>query len=319
MTDVTRAGAFWDEQSRAASLKLWMAHEPARRYINKLISGNADRWPLDWFQETFNGLQFDRALSVGCGAGALERDLVRRKICATVDAFDGSVASLAIARKLALTDGSIRSVRYYAADFNAPILRRKTYDAVFCHQSLHHVAKLEKLFRAILYALRDDGYLFIDEYIGPSRFEWTPALLAAAAKVYQTVVPPNARLFEELPPPIVPGDPSEAFRSSEILPQLKRGFEIVAMRPYGGNLLAVICPQVDWTQAPPDLMDTLISIEQERFPMHETSYHAVIVARPKKRVRAYIGASRYFIEPKLKRIGREVAHLARRGRPRASQ
>lgn len=289
-----------------------MAHAPVRRYINELISGNAEHWPLDWFQETFKGLQFGRALSVGCGTGALERDLIQRKICTTVDAFDGSVASLAIARQLALADGSAQSVRYYAADFNDPILPRKTYGAVFCHQSLHHVAKLEKVFRAILYALQDDGYLFIDEYIGPSRFDWTPALLAAAAKVYRTVVPPNARLFDELVAPIVPDDPSETFRSSEILPQLKRGFEIVAMRPYGGNLLSLICPQVDWTQAPPDLIETLIRIEQESFQVLDTSYHAVVVARPKKRTRAYIASSRYFIEPKLKRIGREVARLARR-------
>ncbi|HWW62169.1 MAG TPA: class I SAM-dependent methyltransferase, partial [Thermoanaerobaculia bacterium] len=272
------------------------AHEPVRRYINTLVGGAAGRWPLDWFQEAFSGLRFARALSVGCGTGALERDLLQRGLCDAIDAFDGSIGSLAAARSLE------PRVRYYASDFNRPALPRNHYDAVFCHQSLHHVAKLEKLFRAILLALKPEGYLYIDEYVGPSRSEWTPRLIAAADEVYRTVVPPEAR-NEHLAAPIVPEDPSEAVRSSEIVAQLGRGFDVVAMRPYGGDLLAIVCPQIDWTQAQPDLIDALIARERDAFPK---SHHAIIVARPKKGTRARVASARYFFEPKVKRVLRAL-------------
>ncbi len=297
MSDVTRAGAFWDERSRAVSLRLWMAHEPVRRYINTLVGGAPGRWPLDWFQDAFRGLRFERALSVGCGTGALERDLLQRGICENIDAFDGSIGSLATARSLE------PRVRYYASDFNRPALPRNHYDAVFCHQSLHHVAKLEKLFRAILLALKPDGYLYIDEYIGPSRSDWTHALIADADAVYRSVVPREAR-NEHLAAPIVPEDPSEAVRSSEIVTQLEHGFDIVAVRPYGGNLLAIVCPQIDWTQAPVGLVDALIERERDSFPK---DHHAIIVARPKKGTRARIASARYFFEPKVKRLLRAIS------------
>lgn len=113
-------------------------------------------------------------LSVGCGAGALERQLIERGLCKQVDAFDASIASLHVAVEAAR---AIPGIRYFAADFNRVTFPPNAYDAVFFHQSAHHVERLEHLFMCLLPALKPGGIVYLDEYVGPSRTEWNDSVL----------------------------------------------------------------------------------------------------------------------------------------------
>ena len=298
---------FWDQEVVDPMLTSWMEDPLVREYINRSISGNAEpMWPIDWFQRWLAGRHFRRALSIGCGSGALERDLVRRNLVDSIDAFDGSTNSLRLARQTADAEGLGQRIRYFAADFNEPALPARTYDAVFIHQAAHHVAKLEKLYRAILRALTPDAVLYLDEYIGPSRFDWNDQTIAAHRAAFESY-PTGARRAENLPLPIHAYDPSEAFRSDEIVPQLNVGFDIAAWRGYGGNLLSVIYPFIDWSAAS---IDTLIEREKQVLSSGEIPYYAIIVARPKRGPAKLLASLRYYLEPKLKRIGREIrAHL----------
>jgi SAM-dependent methyltransferase len=317
VNDAGRAREFWDREVVARAYTTWLDDPLVREYVVGRVGG----WPLDWLERVVSSRlaetrrdplgagesrkpagdpgpsappgmtprqPFGRALSIGCGAGALERDLLARNLCERIDAFDGSLQSVALAKREEPRAG------YYIADFNEPALPRAAYDAVFFHQSLHHVAKLEKLLRAVLLSLKADGILYLDEYIGPSSTAWTPRLARAHASAWE-LVPRQVRKVDELPYPIAPDDPSEAIRSGEILDQLAIGFDVVARQDYGGGVLAAVHPHVDWSAAPPDLLPQLIELDRQA-----PAYYTLIVARPKRG----IGAMRYFIEPKLKRIGR---------------
>src|SRR5439155_14466343 len=139
---------FWDREGSSTAFHAtnWMQNPTVHEYINASI-GTPEHplWPLDWFEQWLGDRRFKRALSIGCGTGALERDLVRRNLCDRVDAFDGSLTSLAIARDEARRAGVDRRVGYFVSDFNRPAHPRRRYDVVFVHQAMHHVAKLEKL------------------------------------------------------------------------------------------------------------------------------------------------------------------------------
>jgi SAM-dependent methyltransferase len=303
------AEQFWDREVSIEAFHStnWMQNPVIHESINASI-GTPERplWPLDWFEEWLGARRpFRRALSIGCGTGALERDLIRRNLFESIDAFDGSIASLGIAREEAEKAGMRARIRYFAGDFNRPALPRAHYDVVFVHQAMHHVGKLEKLFRAILHALKPNGLLYLDEYIGPSRHEWTEDRYRAQRKWFATV-PDEYVYVRELPYPIVPQDPSEAIRSGEIMDQLNVGFDIRAFRGYGGNLLAPIYPAINWSVAPDGLLERLIRSERELLASGERSFHAVIVAAPKRGLRGKIASARYFTEPKLKRIIREI-------------
>ena len=299
---------FWDREGSSTAFHAtnWMQNPRVHEYINASIGApEHPLWPLDWFEQWLGDRRFKRALSIGCGTGALERDLVRRNLCDRVDAFDGSLTSLAIARDEARRAGVDRRVGYFVSDFNRPALPRRRYDVVLVHQAMHHVAKLEKLMRAILLTLEPDGMLYLDEYIGPSRDEWTEERYAAQRTFFASI-PRESVYVTTLPYPVVLQDPSEAFRSSEIVPQLRIGFDVVAFRGYGGNLLAPIVPAVDWNLAPPGLLERLIESERDLLASGAAPFHALIVARPKRRTAKLLASWRYFTEPKLKRIGREV-------------
>jgi SAM-dependent methyltransferase len=298
------AQTFWDREVAAPTHTSWMEHPLVRHYIMTAISGSEPGlWPVEWFIRWADGRRFDRGLSVGCGTGPFERDVVRKNIVDRVDAFDGSTNSLRIATDTARADGLSSRLRYFAADFNEPFLPHATYDVVFIHQALHHVAKLEKLLRSVLHALKPGGVLYLDEYVGPSRSEWSDELIAPHRRIYDAL-PGAAKRTPALPLPIQHDDPSEAIRSSEIMEQLRIGFDVRAMRGYGGNLLSVLFPAVDFARTP---IDPIISAEQKVLASGEPSYYAVIVAAPRRGVGKLIASARYFTEPKLKRIGREIA------------
>jgi SAM-dependent methyltransferase len=292
---------FWDQEVVDPILTSWMENALVRDYINRSISGTDEPlWPIDWFQRWLSGRRFQRALSIGCGTGALERDLAGKNIVETIDAFDGSTNSLRLAREAADAAGLGKRIRYYAADFNEPVLPRAAYDAVFIHQAAHHVAKLEKLYRAVLRALKPDGILYLDEYIGPSRFYWSDATIARHREIHARL---EKKRGEILILPVHPYDPSEAFRSDEIIPQLVIGFEVAEMRGYGGNLLSVLYPSADLSERE---IESLIAEEKRALAAGQTPYYAVIVARPKRGVAKILASLRYFTEPKLKRIAREL-------------
>ena len=297
---------FWDREVVQPQHSSWLQEWWLREYANTLIGGDIPLWPMDWFQRWLAGRTFGRALTIGCGTGGLERDLVRRNLVQRIDAFDGSVGSLAIAAKLAKDEGLQSRIQYFAADFNAPALPKGTYDLVLFQESAHHVLRLEKLFHAVLRALKVDGLVYMDEYVGPSRFEWNEAMMEPYRRIYATI-DPALRAWPQIDVPVMVADPSEAVRSSDIEPQLAVGFDTVQRRPYGGNLLSIVYPALH--SLPEELRNRLIEEEQRWLAAGAPAFSVVLVAKPKRGLRRLIAHARYWLMPKLQRIAREVRKL----------
>lgn len=299
MSELGKAGEFWDREIAAPTHVSWMEDPLILRSIHERIGGAMPASAGDWFVARLNGRTFERGLSIGCGVGNLEREAVRRNVCRKIDAFDGSVHSLRVAKRDADKEGYSDRIHYFAADFNQPALRRNTYDIVFFNQSLHHVANLERLFRALLLAMKPDAVLYLDEYVGPSRTQWNDEVIAPHRAVFASL-PPAIRKSGFLPLPIQADDPSEAIRSGEIMEQLSIGFDLEAVRGYGGNLLAVLYPLIDWSRIPDELKARLI--EQDREWATRGPYYAVVVARPSRGLRKLYASMRWSFEPKAKRL-----------------
>lgn len=298
---------FWDREVIEQQHVAWMDVQPVRLYINRTIGHGELLWPLELLERFLNGRTFERGLSIGCGSGALERQLVKRGLCRRVDAFDGSVVSLHTARKEAQREGVADRIRYFAANFNEPVLPRATYDIVFFHQSAHHVAKLEKLFRAVMIALKPKGLVYLDEYIGPSRNDWKtrPDLIEPHRRIYASL-PAKLRTVEKLEPPIQEEDPSEAIRSSDIEPQLRIGFDIVGRQPYGGGILSVVLPLLRIEQLDDETLNALIEHDRKA-----PEYYALIAATPKSGIRGSVARARYWFVPKAKRVLIEITSRLR--------
>ena len=275
LSDLDHSRGFWDREIESPSHTSWLEQPAFRLYTLREIDPVDAEWPVDWFNIWLGGRRFHRGLSIGCGSGPFERDLIQHDLCDRIEAFDASFLSI----RAAMSAAGNR-LHYFVADFNRCAFRERSYDAVFFHQSLHHVEHLEELLAGVRRWLRPDGLVYLDEYIGPSRGAWSDALIAPHRAVFDRL-PPEVKATPELPLPIQEDDPSEAVRSDAIMGALQAEFEIAAFRAYGGNLLSVIFPNLKREALDEELADALVEEDRAMVAADGRPYYAIMVARPR--------------------------------------
>jgi len=277
------ARRFWDRSHAAGEYVSWPQEPVVRRCLNRRISGSEDVWPVDWLAREVVVERLPRTLSLGCGDGALERDLMTKGLCETVVGLDISEQALEVARRRAQGEG-FAGLSYRHADLDRLDLDGARFDAVFSHQALHHVRELESCLSEVARTLTPDGMLYLDEYVGPSRDQWDRERLAPAEEVYRQL-PARMRRRRRLELPVDWRDPSEAVRSSEIVPWVEELFEIRERRDYGGNLLSVIYPHLDFANVSAEdrdaLLRELLAREDEILAGGMASFYTVLVAGPR--------------------------------------
>src|SRR5438309_8457233 len=67
--ETAAARRFWSsETARDAEDHYWGAQPLVRRAINRRVTGDPNRWPMEWFAEAYANRPFSRGLSIGCGS-----------------------------------------------------------------------------------------------------------------------------------------------------------------------------------------------------------------------------------------------------------
>src|SRR5262249_55559779 len=133
-------------------------------------------------------------------------------------------------------------------DFNRMADDGQRFDVLLGLQSLHHFDHLAEAFKRLAALLEPGGLLVVDEFVGPTRFQWTDAQIDAADALLGILPPerrrpPDGRIKQRVVRPsklsMVLDDPSEAVDSASLMPSLRSVFEIVEERPYGGTVLHI--------------------------------------------------------------------------------
>ena len=234
----------------------WTELEAVQRRINRRVSGDPLVDPYQYvLARYFAGrLPLERALTLGCGTGELERGLVQYGFCSRHDAFDIAEESILKARDAARRAG-LEHLRYEVADVNRIELPAQTYDCVWGVHSIHHLAALEHVFGQVRRARKPGAYFVLNEFVGPTRFQWTDRQLEVINGLLRTL-PAHLRvrcgtaqtLKSEVTRPTIAEmkriDPSEAIRSAEIRPLFPRYFEVVEVKGYGGTVLHMLLHEI---------------------------------------------------------------------------
>jgi 2-polyprenyl-3-methyl-5-hydroxy-6-metoxy-1,4-benzoquinol methylase len=245
----------WDEavakvESRA--IKGWLDWGfIEREYIRPAVSGDSDVYYLGHFFAThLPHRPVAHALSLGCGGGNLERGLIGLNAATTIDAYDVSAESIRLAKELAEEAGMASRIHYDVRDINQIALPHGQYDFVIAKMSLHHFERLEHVFEQIRLSLKPDGVFVFNDFIGPSRYQWTDVQLDLMNAILETLPDRNRHstvnndILRRIDRPsvhcMIQMDPSEAVRSEEILPTLRKVFEVIEYKPYGGTLLHIL-------------------------------------------------------------------------------
>ena len=74
---------------------------------------------------------------------------------------------------IAQVEGAVERVRLLGIDLNAEGLPEDLYDTVRTSGSMHHIENLDFCFRNIRRSLKPGGLLWLNDYVGPNRFQWS--------------------------------------------------------------------------------------------------------------------------------------------------
>jgi len=255
VTDKEKVAARWSDSAvvfDAFSPQLYWLAIPAVQARHQRRSCGGRNYP-SWVEYCLNEFMPDtpaqRMLSIGCGQGALERQLHALRAFEACDAFDIAPGAIDMARNAASAAG-IRTINYEARDVEALDFGEGLYDAIWFNGSLHHIEALEVVLSNVRRALKPGGLLFLHEYVGADRFAFPSAQREAIERAFLLIPDAYRKSFAAhdmgevavLPPLPDPeevrrADPSEAVRSSAILPAVATLFDTLALNASGGTLL----------------------------------------------------------------------------------
>jgi SAM-dependent methyltransferase len=236
-----------------------------------------------------------RMLSVGCGTGALERQLHDLKAFERCDAWEIAPGALEIARREAAA-ARISTIHYELTDIQQKELVPASYQAVWFNGSLHHLSRLEWVLGQVRSALLPGGFVFLNEYVGASRFDFPKRQRECIEACFRLlperlrrsfVAGQEGRLMETptLPDPVALThlDPSEAVRSGEILAVLGQNFDVVAQNLCGGTILQFLLSGIAGNFRSEDreaikILEILFAIEDSLIDSGELGSDFVVLA-----------------------------------------
>ncbi len=212
--------------------------------LNQRITGDASVTPEQHLLDRHLAGGAARVLSLGCGAAKYEQRLLRIGAAEHVVGVDIAADRLALAREAlpAELDGRIELI---AADLETWRPEGK-FDLIMAHDVLHHLQHLEDWLQTFREVLNPGGLVYVHEFVGPTRFQWTDEQIAAVNALLDTLEPhlradvvlgdgtPRGPLARPDPEALIRADPSEAIRSGEIPALLAAHLEVVEAHAYGG-------------------------------------------------------------------------------------
>jgi SAM-dependent methyltransferase len=251
--DATKVSSWWsrlasDDFVRDLDRISWTGIPQVHLNHNFQITASRDLYWVDWLRERFfPGGHAGDTLSLGCGAGHLDRIFKRCGFnFSSFTGIDISEGAVDRARTLAHEAGLAPTIGYVAGDLNHSTLPPDSFDFIYFFQSLHHIEALEHVLEQCRRALRPGGVLMVNEFVGPSRFQWTSrqiemanALLGLLPEALRRDLHDGGVKRAVERPTIehmLTHDPSEAVRSGEIESQVKACFDVTHEWNWGGTL-----------------------------------------------------------------------------------
>lgn len=199
-----------------------------------------------------------RCLSIGCGDGGIELQMVQGGLCDTMRGID--LSPVRIARANENVPDHLKEAIEFRVENAETDLSGNEYDLVLFTHSLHHIFNLEAMVDAIKgNIMKRSGILVLEEYVGPVRWQFPQhhldlmtAFLKGLEEEYPHrvealrqnglwdgigFVPPNAEAVKK-------DDPSETVRSDEIVAVLSERMALAENIPLGGNFFQWIFQNV---------------------------------------------------------------------------
>lgn len=294
-------GDHWSTQysKRATVVNRWWDSDYIVRRINRRVCGESlpglsaglHRVALQRFASQ---VPFARGVSIGSGTGSKERNIIQIGLVDHFTLFELSSVGVERGRKEAAEAGLADRMEFRMEDGLRAETREGVYDVVYWNNALHHMFDVRAALEWSWRVLRKGGVLLMDDFVGPTRMQWSDHLLAINTAMRATLPPEYLRHPEHpthmLPtkvdrPPVsvvMAGDPSECADSVNILPELARIFPDAWIQKTGGGIyhlglsdvLHNIVVAEDYA-----LLEKLLELDDECAAIGETHYAIAIAVK----------------------------------------
>jgi SAM-dependent methyltransferase len=253
---LNKAAQKWDK-AHAAKKRKWLQLRQCRDYFNHKIAKDstfnrvteAYAWRLQ--QELRNKSSFQKAISIGCGMGKPEMELVQQGIVKEFDLFEISPVAIEKGQAIAKKLGVQKQVNFYQGDVFSLEIKDK-YDLVYWKSSLHHMLDVNAAVHFCKNFMKVGGVFSAFDYVGPSRFQYSETNLEIINNVLAAIPNKYFKHFkkpDELLPKIIAKpsaekliaiDPTEAADSENILPAIKQYFPDADITILGGGIARLV-------------------------------------------------------------------------------
>ncbi len=243
-----RVQSTWDAQGIVASN--WWDIPLVRDRWNKILTGDEKKRYEIFFVENFTKPNDQlKVLSLGSGNCSHEISMARYPQFKKITCVDLTEHVFKESKKKAEVLG-LENIEFLVADANNFDFQREAYDVIFFNMSLHHFKNISVyLGEKVKKALKPNGKLVLNEFIGPNRLQF-PKKQIQAINTCIDLIPKKyrTRLNSKSTKGNISGpgwlrmlvtDPSECVDSASILPTLNKHYKPIYEGNHGGEILMI--------------------------------------------------------------------------------
>lgn len=287
------AAAYWSAPQNPGKTRWWQS-PTILRHINRLVCGEplAGAWAgltERMRRESPDG--WERGISIACGAGVKEIELVKQGLVRHFDLFEISEVRARQGMELARQHGVSDRVDFHICDAFEEDLGQ--YDLVYWNNALHHMLDTHAAVAWSRERLVLGGSFVMDDFVGPNRHQWTEAELDIAQMVRELVpeqylrhpLSPQSRIaLRPTPHPaseLIRRDPTEAADSENIVPAVNKYFPNAEIIYTGGIVYQLALSDViaNFTEDEDLPLLNALLLADEGYARAGLSHYAVAIAR----------------------------------------
>jgi SAM-dependent methyltransferase len=294
--DLKKAAEHWDSKARWSSnvpIRWWQSKQVVR-HLNKKMCGE----PLNgfaagvrhWLSQELGGEKLQRGISVGCGTGGKELQLVKEGLVDRFDLFEISGARVERGIELASEHGLSDKLNFRVADAFQEA-EADTYDIVYWDNALHHMLDVAAAVDWSRRVLKPDGFLVVHDFVGANRFQFSERNIEYASRVRRSL-PAEFLEIGNRPGEFAPvqvqkvngdrlaaADPTEAADSARIVSEVSRAFPVGKWIMLGGGVYHIGLNDLFWNferYEAPHLLDQCLVVDDLLSELGENHYAAFI-------------------------------------------
>ncbi len=260
----SRIAQHWDERTQTSKPDRfnWWKSPLIRKHINKLVSGKPyarfSQGLLKVVKQRVGSRVFEKGVSVGCGIGNKEMALLRDGLVRSFELYELSGTRIEKGKEIAKKLGVEDRVSFHQEDA-FKVVPESSVDFVHWNNSLHHMMDVDAAVAWSYRVLRPEGVFYMDDFVGPTRWQWSDESLAIGTRIRSLLpekymrnphYPEKGEEFmgRELNRPssrrVARQDPSEAADSERIIESVRKYFPDAEITLTGGLVYHMTLSQI---------------------------------------------------------------------------